>query len=311
MVIQIDLCIISEYQNGGDGNLNERRYVGINVSLYAKGEAVGMNCLNIDDYTGGRGYLGKDVLGSVRGITDDYGQLEDRYEYDAFGKPYAGDLTQGMNLGYTGKPYDTVTGMYNYGYRDYAPETARFTTVDPIRDGANWFAYVNNDPVNWVDPWGLSASEPEPIYFTQGQWESWYDRDFANTSCAATSLLNEISEQYTIQTGYPMGELQGVAAMQAATNYWNIDPYDATVNNWESAANDMWSITGLSGNFTYNQRGQHQIYAIDNDRDGIPDHFVNSSAPGQYYDSWSGNTGNVSDLETQTGRPTRGLDFNN
>jgi hypothetical protein len=31
--------------------------------------------------------------------------------------------------------------------------------VDPIRDGDNWFAYVNNDPVNWRDPWGLSASD--------------------------------------------------------------------------------------------------------------------------------------------------------
>jgi RHS repeat-associated protein len=62
-----------------------------------------------------------------------------------------------MNLGYTGKPYDSATGLYNYGYRDYKPELARFTTVDPIRDGSNWFAYVNNDPVNWVDPWGLDA----------------------------------------------------------------------------------------------------------------------------------------------------------
>jgi RHS repeat-associated protein len=65
-----------------------------------------------------------------------------------------------MNLGYTGKPYDTATGMYNYGDRDYVPEVARFTTVDPIRDGSNWFAYVNNDPVNWVDPWGLECSHP-------------------------------------------------------------------------------------------------------------------------------------------------------
>jgi RHS repeat-associated protein len=83
--------------------------------------------------------------------------MEDRYEYDAFGKPYKGDLNSGMNLGYTGKPYDTTTGMYNYGYRDYQPEIARFTTVDPIRDGANWFAYVNNDPVNWIDPLGLQC----------------------------------------------------------------------------------------------------------------------------------------------------------
>jgi len=26
-----------------------------------------------------------------------------------------------------------------------------FPTVDTIRDGNNWFAYVNNDPVNWID----------------------------------------------------------------------------------------------------------------------------------------------------------------
>jgi RHS repeat-associated protein len=68
-----------------------------------------------------------------------------------------GDLTTGMNLGYTGKPYDRATGLYNYnyGYRDYKPDAARFTTVDPVRDGVNWFSFVNNDPVNWVDPWGL------------------------------------------------------------------------------------------------------------------------------------------------------------
>jgi RHS repeat-associated protein len=94
-------------------------------------------------------------MGSVKTVTNEYGSLEDRCGYDAFGKPYTGDLTSGMNLGYTGKPYDRVTGLYNYGYRDYQPEVARFTTVDPIKDGANWFAYVNNDPVNFYDSDGL------------------------------------------------------------------------------------------------------------------------------------------------------------
>jgi RHS repeat-associated protein len=92
-------------------------------------------------------------------ISNEYGKIEERCEYNVFGKPYKGDLNNGVGLGYTGKPYDTVTGMYNYGYRDYSHEVARFTTVDPIRDGANWFAYVNNDPVNWIDPWGLRASD--------------------------------------------------------------------------------------------------------------------------------------------------------
>ena len=82
------------------------------------------------------------------------GVIEDRYEYDAFGNPYSGDLSGMMNLGYMVKPYDTSTGLYNYGFRDYKPFAVRFTTVDPIRDGNNWFAYVNNDPVNYVDLWG-------------------------------------------------------------------------------------------------------------------------------------------------------------
>ena len=37
----------------------------------------------------------------------------------------------------------------------YKPEAARFTTTDPIKDGSNWYVYVNNNPVNWKDLWGL------------------------------------------------------------------------------------------------------------------------------------------------------------
>jgi hypothetical protein len=35
----------------------------------------------------------------------------------------------------------------------------RFTTVDPIKDGNNWYAYVGNNPVNFVDPLGLDETE--------------------------------------------------------------------------------------------------------------------------------------------------------
>jgi RHS repeat-associated protein len=103
--------------------------------------------------------------------------LENRYEYDAFGTPYKGDLSGGMNYGYTGKPFDATTGMYNYGYRDYQPSIARFTTVDPVRDGSNWFAYVNNDPVNWVDPWGLSASEKKAVVILSEKEQQTLARD--------------------------------------------------------------------------------------------------------------------------------------
>ncbi|WP_169310627.1 RHS repeat-associated core domain-containing protein [Treponema brennaborense] len=91
-------------------------------------------------------YLGTDILGSVRTVTSSYGTVESESTYDVFGIPITGTYTTGVDFAYLGKPYDTATGLYNYGYRDYSPSAARFTTVDPIKDGANWFVYVNNDP---------------------------------------------------------------------------------------------------------------------------------------------------------------------
>ena len=130
------------------------RYAGERSMLYAHGSPVAVNRAG-----GTRGYLGTDILGSTRSVTDNHGVQESFYDYDIFGSPITGDYTTGTDYGYLGKPYDSITGLYNYGYRDYSPQTVRFTTVDPIRDGSNWFAYVNNDPVNYVDLWGLLASE--------------------------------------------------------------------------------------------------------------------------------------------------------
>ncbi|GHV78201.1 hypothetical protein AGMMS49942_30220 [Spirochaetia bacterium] len=150
------------------------------------------------------------------------GTLEDRYEYDAFGKPYKGDFNSGMNLGYTGKPYDVTTGLYNYGYRDYKPEVARFTTVDPIRDGTNWFAYVNNDPANWLDLWGLSAS------------------DKINTDTLGKGILDAGLGAIKVGTGLLMGGPLGAVV---------------AVDGWVQASVGLAEITGsflgLSSNNNY------------------------------------------------------------
>jgi hypothetical protein len=94
------------------------RYTGVVAALYINGEAMGMNRSGSTGSRGGMVYLGKELLGSVRSTSGEYGGLEERYEYDVFGVPFQGDLTTGMDLGYTGKPYDASTGLYNYGYRD-------------------------------------------------------------------------------------------------------------------------------------------------------------------------------------------------
>ncbi len=140
-----------------DSGTQAESFTGSRYALYANGKPIATNNIASSSGQSAKAYFGTDRLASVRQATNQYGDVIDQYAYDAFGTPYTGDLQTSLNVGYTGKPYDATTNTYNYGYRDYNPQTARFTSIDPIRDGTNWFSYTANDPVNFVDLWGLST----------------------------------------------------------------------------------------------------------------------------------------------------------
>ena len=133
------------------------RTKGVRTYLYLNGERVAVN--NLYNTNHGQYYYGSDILGSVKFVTGQGGQEVKRIEYDVFGGIYKGNSPYGLETGYTGKPYGAVTSLSDYGFRDYSPTHARFITEDPIRDGENWFSYVGNNPVNWVDPDGLKYDE--------------------------------------------------------------------------------------------------------------------------------------------------------
>jgi RHS repeat-associated protein len=50
-------------------------------------------------------------------------------------------------------------------HRFYDPSIGRYISADPIglAGGMNLYAYVQNDPVNWVDPEGLDQVLPGPV----------------------------------------------------------------------------------------------------------------------------------------------------
>ena len=48
--------------------------------------------------------------------------------------------------------------------RYYDPSIGRFISEDPIFDGDNWYAYCGNDPINYIDPSGLSRRPQIVLY---------------------------------------------------------------------------------------------------------------------------------------------------
>jgi RHS repeat-associated protein len=103
-----------------------------------------------------------DGLGSITSLTDGSGQLAASYVHDSFGNLTASTGTVTNPFQYTGREFDSETGLYYYRARYYAPELGRFTTEDPIGVGGaiTPFAYTDDNPVRWADPFGLSPRFP-------------------------------------------------------------------------------------------------------------------------------------------------------
>ena len=140
--------------------------------------------------------------------SSDFGSVS----YDIFGSPYqkSGSFLadDSLDFGYLGKPYNADTELYDYGFRDYSPNIARFTTVDPIRDGRNWYSYVVNAPVNYVDLWGLqckSESDGE-IYGINYTFQSFNVENEYTKSQYGTFVVNKKSVTSTTYINFYSSE---------------------------------------------------------------------------------------------------------
>jgi len=104
-------------------------------------------------------YYHKDGLGSITEITDVSGNTIGTYGYNSFGAIIlqSGNLNQPFM--FTAREFDPESGLYYYRARYYDPRAGRFLTKDPIGfagGDVNLYRYVINNPVNLIDPLGLT-----------------------------------------------------------------------------------------------------------------------------------------------------------
>ena len=115
--------------------------------------------------SGTASYYEQDGLDSVSSLSNTTGALSNTYTYDSFGKLTASSGTLTNPFRYTGREFDSETGLYFYRARYLDSSTGRFLSEDPIGfwAGDNFYSYVHNNPATYLDPLGLEK-EKKPWY---------------------------------------------------------------------------------------------------------------------------------------------------
>jgi RHS repeat-associated protein len=160
-----------------------------------------------------------DHLGSPRIVVDvATGTVAQQMDYDEFGNVVLDTLPGFQPFGFAGGLYDPDTGLIQFGARDYDPETGRWITKDPIGLAgahANLYAYVENDPVNLIDPTGLKGGNAAaPVY---------------NPAIAAPPVLIGATPTEYEQLYNTMGDFLYNSFIQEGYDPWEAQ---ALVNQW-------------------------------------------------------------------------------
>ena len=126
-------------------------------------------------------YYHRDEQLSTTFITGGHGDVQNSYQYDAFGIPL--ETTEQLNnrIRYTGQQYDELTEQYYLRARYYNPVAGRFMQEDVYQgDGLNLYAYCGNNPVVYDDPSGYASTSTGKACPPQGKISESVDESGSN-----------------------------------------------------------------------------------------------------------------------------------
>jgi len=105
-------------------------------------------------------YYTRDGLNSGREMVDSTGAAQAQYVYDAFGRKTNLLGSIDSDFQYAGYYYHAPSGLSLTANRQYQAVSGRWLSRDPIqeRGGVDLYAYVQNNPVNNIDPSGLGET---------------------------------------------------------------------------------------------------------------------------------------------------------
>ena len=137
----------------------------------------------------------QDGLGSVTDLTDSTGATAKSYSYDAYGTIVDQTGTVEQPYTYTGREFDSESGIYYYRARYYDASTGRLLQKDPIMffGGINFYSYVGNNVPNRVDPSGLFSCGELSNCIERNKFSSLFDGTPLDGIASALEIVAPIS----------------------------------------------------------------------------------------------------------------------
>ena len=195
----------------------------------------------------------QDALGSVVALSKfdnglGYAQFVEKYSYSAFGETVVCDGSNtprspnqslyGNPYMFTGRELDTLGAgswqLYYYRARFYKPEIGRFLQTDPIgyADGLNWYAYCGNNPLAFVDPYGLCKSS-NWLDWAQGGLDAIGIIDPFGIADGANTLI------YLARGNYVDAGISALAMIPFIGDFAKVGKYGAKVAKYADEALDV------------------------------------------------------------------------
>ena len=169
-------------------------------------------------------YYHQDGLGTVTELTDTNGSVAKTYAYDAYGNILESPGMVEQPYTYTGREFDSESGLYYYRARYYDATAGRFLQKDAagFSGGINFYAYVGANPTIFVDPFELFFS-PEGLLHYLGGSGSAVSVPFSDVDTSSVKATNFSQVKAAIGSctpgTYPVNDVVGFSTGGDAALY--------------------------------------------------------------------------------------------
>jgi len=182
-----------------------------------------------------------DHLGSVRLVVDaNTGTVEQKIDYDEYGNVLSDSNPNFQPFAYASGLYDMQTKLVRFGARDYDSRIGRWTRKDPSRffGGVNLYIYCDNDPINYLDPSGLTDYARE-----YGTTREGLTTNMTNIEGTMDRVFNNIVNRDAIVT-YTTNGRHSANSLHYSGNAVDLRTRDMTEEQRQQAVEDLRNELG-------------------------------------------------------------------